>query len=150
MIETQYISYHTAFISNNRYIHTFESNESMKQGNKYFYFIINSFIFTIRHQSSLFVTIRHQSSLVVTIRHYSSLFVAIRDYLHYLVTIRHYSRLFALFGLYCKYSSVFAELRVKNGSINGPKNSLMKLCQGILKSIFQGGHVYFETEIEQY
>ena len=30
MIETQYISYHTAFISNNRYIHTFESNESMK------------------------------------------------------------------------------------------------------------------------
>ena len=102
-----------AFISNNRYIHTFESNESMKKGNKYFYFIINSFIFTIRHYSSLFVTIRH----------YSSLFVAIRDYLHYLVTIRHYSRLFALFGLYCKYSSVFAELRVKNGSINGPKNS---------------------------
>ena len=26
----------------------------------------------------------------------------------------------------------------------------LKLCQGILKSIFQGGHVYFETEIEQY
>ena len=121
MIETQHISYHMAFISNNRYIHTFESNESMKKGNKYFYFIINSFIFTIRHYSSLFITIHH----------YSSLFVAIRDYLHYSVTIRrysslfvttrHYSRLFALFGLYCKYSSVFAELRVKNGSINGPK-----------------------------
>ena len=26
----------------------------------------------------------------------------------------------------------------------------LKLSQGILKSIFQGGHVYFETEIEQY
>ena len=168
--------------------------------------------------SPLFVAIRHYSSLFVTIRHYSSLFVAIRDYLHYLITIRHYSRLFALFGLYCKYSSVFAELRVKNGSINGPtivqkivqsifypkkvvptlsgasfielaeslflvawkmpkktkqnktkqtrqvtKNTsvlckieesncylCLNLCQGILKNIFQGGHVYFETEIEQY
>ena len=56
----------------------------MKKGNKYFYFIINSFIFTIRHYSSLFVTIRR------------------------------YSRLFALFGLYYKYSSVFTELRVKD------------------------------------
>ena len=26
----------------------------------------------------------------------------------------------------------------------------LKLSQGILKSIVQGGHVYFETEIEQY
>lgn len=39
---------------------------------------MNSFIFTIRHYSSLFVTIRHYSSLLVTIR----------DYLHYSVTIR--------------------------------------------------------------
>ena len=89
---------------------------------------------TIRHNSPLFVTIRHYSSLFVTIRHYSRLFalfghhsslfaaiciirspfVIIRDYLHYSVTIRHYSRLFALFGLYCKYSNVFAELRVKD------------------------------------
>ena len=63
------------FLSNNRDIHTFESNKSTKQGNKYFYFIINSFIFTIRHYSPLFATIRHYSSLFTTIHHYS---VAIR------------------------------------------------------------------------
>ena len=56
----------------------------------------------------------HLFLLFATIRRYSSLFVAIRDYLHYSVTIRHYSRLFALFGLYYKYSSVFTELRVKD------------------------------------
>ena len=129
MIETQSISFHMPFLSNNRYIHTFESNKSMKLGNKYFYFIINSFIFTICHYSSLFVTIRQYLSifsLFVTIRHYlsifslfvnicqyshySSLFVTIRQYLSIFslfVAIRHYSRLFALFG---HYSSLFATI----------------------------------------
>ena len=92
---------------------------------------INIFISLLIHLFLLFATIRRYSSLFVTIRLYSSLVVAIRDYLHYLVTIRHYSRLFALFGLYCKYSSVFAELRVKNGSINGPT-----IVQKIVQSIF--------------
>ena len=111
------MSYHMPFLSNNSYIHTFRSNNSMKQGNKYFYFIINSFTFTIRHYSSQFATIRHNSPLFVAIRHYSSQFaiirhysspfVTIRDCLHYLVTIRHYSRLFALFG---HHSSLFATI----------------------------------------
>ena len=65
MIETQFICYPMPFLSNNRDIHTFESNKSTKQGNKYFYFIINSFIFTIRHYSSLFVTIHHYSVTIL-------------------------------------------------------------------------------------
>ena len=86
MIETQSTSFHMPFLSNNRYIHTFESNKSMKLGNKYFYFIINSFIFTICHFSSLFVAIRHYLSifsLFVTILTIRSLSITIRDYLHY-------------------------------------------------------------------
>ena len=58
----------------------------MKLGNKYFYFIINSFIFTICHFSSLFVTIRHYLSifsLFVTILTIRSLSITIRDYLYY-------------------------------------------------------------------
>ena len=55
----------------------------MKLGNKYFYFIMNSFIFTIRHYSSLIVTIRRYSRLFALFGHYSSLFVTIRDYSHY-------------------------------------------------------------------
>ena len=100
MIETQSISFHMSFLSNNRYIHTFESNKSMKLGNKYFYFIINSFILSICHFSSLFVTTRHYSSLFVSIRHHSSLFVTICQY-------PHYSSLFSLFG---HYPSLFATI----------------------------------------
>ena len=59
------------FLSNNRDIHTFESNKSTKQGNEYFYFIINSFIFTNRHYSSLFVTVRDFSHYSVAIRVFS-------------------------------------------------------------------------------
>ena len=95
-----------------------------------FYFIINSFIFIIRHysrlsvsirfylsllattDSSLFATIRHYSSLFVTIRHYSPLFATIRHYSSLFVTIRHYSPLFAtirrysrLFGRYSGFIS---------------------------------------------
>ena len=65
----------------------------MKLGNKYFYFIMNSFIFTIRHYSSLIVTIRRYSRLFALFGHYSSLFatictsrslfVTICVYLHY-------------------------------------------------------------------
>ena len=65
MIETQFICYPMPFLSNNRDIHTFESNKFTKQGNKYFYFIINSFIFTIRHYSSLFVTIHYYSVTIL-------------------------------------------------------------------------------------
>ena len=119
MIETQSISFHMPFLSNNRYIHTFESNKSMKLGNKYFYFIINSFIFTICHYSSLFVTIRQYLSifsLFVTIRHYSSLFVTICQYSHYsslfvnILTIRQYLSIFSLFVTIRHYSSIFVNI----------------------------------------
>ena len=113
----QSICYPISFLSYTRYIHTFESNKSWKQGNKYFCFIINLFTFTIRSIRSLFATIRYYSLLFalfghysVTIRDYSHhsatvcpyspLFATIRDYLGLFVTIRHYSRLFALFGHY--------------------------------------------------
>ena len=67
MFETQFICYHMPFLSNNQYVYTFESNKSTKQGNEYFYFIINSFIFTNHHYSSLFATFR-------TIRSHYSVF----------------------------------------------------------------------------
>ena len=73
---------------------------SVRNGQFNFHLIINSFIFTIRHYSSLFITIRHYSSLFVTIRHYSSLFVTIHHYSRLVVIIRHYSRLFPVFGRY--------------------------------------------------
>ena len=95
MIETQFICYPMPFLSNNRDIHTFESNKSTKQGNKYFYFIINSFIFTIHHYSPLFTTIHHYSPLFATIHHYSPLFATIRHYSPLFATIHYYSPLFA-------------------------------------------------------
>ena len=109
MIETQSISFHMPFLSNNRHIHTFESNKSMKLGNKYFYFIINSFIFTICHYSSLFVTIRQYLSIF-------SLFVTIFKYSHYssifinILTIRHYSSIFVNILTIRRYSSLFATI----------------------------------------
>ena len=96
------------FLSNNQYVYTFESNKSTKQDNEYFYFIINSFIFTSHHYSPLFVTVRHYSSLFVTVRHYSSLFVTIRHYSSLFVTVRHYSSLFVTIH-HC--SSLFITVR---------------------------------------
>ena len=110
MIETQSISFHMPFLSNNRHIHTFESNKSMKLGNKYFYFIINSFIFTICHYSSLFVTIRQYLSifsLFVTIRHYLSIFSLFVNIYQY----SHYSSLFVNICQYSHYSSLFVTIR---------------------------------------
>ena len=110
MIETQSISFHMPFLSNNRYIRTFESNKSMKLGNKYFYFIINSFIFTICHYSSLFVTIRQYLSifsLFVTIRHYLSIFSLFVNIYQY----SHYSSLFVNICQYSHYSSLFVTIR---------------------------------------
>ena len=71
MFETQFICYPMPFLSNNQYVYTFESNKSTKQGNEYFYFIINSFIFTNHHYSSLFATVRDFSHYSVAIRVFS-------------------------------------------------------------------------------
>ena len=109
MVQSTY--YSNLFSSNNRYIHTFESNKSWKQGNKYFCFIINSFTFTIRYYSLYSVTIRslfgHYSRLFAPFGHCLSLFASIRDYSRLFGTIHHYSSLFAtirtirsLFGFY--------------------------------------------------
>ena len=81
---------------------------SVRNGQFNFHLIINSFIFTSHHQSSLFVTIRQYSRLFVTIRHYSSLFVTIHHYSSLFVTIRHYSSLFATI---CHCSSLVATIR---------------------------------------
>ena len=64
------------FLSNNQYVYTFESNKSTKQGNEYFYFIINSFIFTNHHYSPLFVTIRHCSRLFALFGRYSGFLIS--------------------------------------------------------------------------
>ena len=82
----------------------------MKLGNKYFYFIINSFIFTICHYSSLFVTIRQYLSifsLFVTIRHYLSIFSLFVNIYQY----SHYSSLFVNICQYSHYSSLFVTIR---------------------------------------
>ena len=51
---------------------------SVRNGQFNFHLIINSFIFTSHHYSSLFVTIRDYLSLLVTIRDYSQYSVVIR------------------------------------------------------------------------
>ena len=81
---------------------------SVRNGWFYFYFIINSFIFTIHHYSRLFAVVIRVLELFVTICDYSSLFatipssysgfITIRDYSPLFATIRHYSPLFAVFG----------------------------------------------------
>ena len=91
---------------------------SVRNGQFYFHLIINSFIFTTRHYSQLFITIRHYSSLFITIRHYSSLFITIHHYSSPFITIRHYSSLFvtihhysSLFVTIHHYSSLFITIR---------------------------------------
>ena len=53
---------------------------SVRNGQFNFHLIINSFIFTSHHYSSLFVTIRHYSRLFVIARHYSRLFAVFGRY----------------------------------------------------------------------